>query len=129
MTGDLIKLTLPARPEYLLTIRMVVSSVASRLDFDIDTLEDMKAGAAEACILLLNAKNKPERFDITILIDQSFTIIIEGSGNAETDSQPGNPEDIELLAKCLIEEFYDEFAFDYKDDDLKSVTIKKHIAA
>ena len=51
MTGDQINLTLPARPEYILTIRMAVSTIAARLDFDIDTIEDLKAGAAEACIL------------------------------------------------------------------------------
>ncbi len=129
MTGDLIKLTLPARPEYLLTIRMAVSSVAARLDFDMDTLEDLKAGAAEACILLLNAKNKPERFDISILVDETFTVMVEGSGSSEAGIGSDSPEDIELLAKCLIEEFYDEFAFDYNGEDLKSVTIKKHFAA
>lgn len=128
MTGDLIRITVPAKPEYVITIRMAIASVAARLDYDVDTIEDIKSGAAEVCILFLNATSKPEYFDITISTEKEFSITIKGIGDGLLDIVPVN-EEVNVLAKCLIEEFYDQSKFDYEGDRLKSVTISKHLAA
>jgi|GEM_PF-1679898 len=127
MIGDKIKLSLPARAEYILTIRMAVSSIATRLDFDIDVLEDLKAGAAEACILFLSLPKVPERFDITISIDSDFSFDVRGVGSRKHQPTIENREEVETIARCLIEEFYDKFDFTYEDDELLEVLLTKSI--
>ena len=128
MTGEMIKITVPAKPEYLMTIRMAISSVASRLEFDVDTIEDIKSGAAEACILFLNSKTKPAYFDISVATEKDLTITVRGIGEGLLDIIPIN-EEVDVLAKCLIEEFYDHSSYEYDGDRLKSVTITKRYAA
>lgn len=51
---DIIKLTLPAKPEYVSTARLTTSAIANRLNFSIDDIEDMKVAVSEAIIYLLN---------------------------------------------------------------------------
>lgn len=45
---DSIRLTLPARADYAMTLRLVVASLGSRLGFDLETLEDVKLSVQEA---------------------------------------------------------------------------------
>jgi len=128
MTDDTVKITVPAKPEYLITIRMAVSSIAARLDYDMDMIEDIKAGASEACILFINSLQKPAYFDITVFTEKDFTINIKGIGDGLLDIVPVDKE-VNELAKCLIKEFYDEFSYDYDGDKLNSVTLTKHLTA
>jgi serine/threonine-protein kinase RsbW len=51
---DSIKLTIPCKPEYVSTVRLTVSSVASRAGFDIEAIEDIKVAVSEACSNIIN---------------------------------------------------------------------------
>jgi serine/threonine-protein kinase RsbW len=46
--ADLIKLSLPANAAYVAAARLTASSIAKRMDFDIDAIEDIKAAVSEA---------------------------------------------------------------------------------
>lgn len=46
---DSIELVLPFKAEYVSTARLVASGVASRVGFDIETIEDIKVAIAEVC--------------------------------------------------------------------------------
>lgn len=64
---DKVELSLPARKEYARLLRLAVAGIASRMNFTIDSLEDLKIGVEEAYLLAINDPNQ-ERFDLVFEI-------------------------------------------------------------
>jgi serine/threonine-protein kinase RsbW len=50
---DVVRITVPARAEFLHVVRTVVGSVAARHDLTIDAIEDLRIAVDEACAQLL----------------------------------------------------------------------------
>jgi serine/threonine-protein kinase RsbW len=48
-SSDYIELKIPAKPEFVGVVRLLISGVASRMGFSYDEIEDMKLAVAEAC--------------------------------------------------------------------------------
>lgn len=48
-TGCHVELRLPNRPEFVAVARLAVSAIASRMNFDIEAIEDIKVAVGEAC--------------------------------------------------------------------------------
>ncbi len=46
---DHLTLVLPNKPQYVNVARLAVSGIASRMGFDVDTVDDIKLALAEAC--------------------------------------------------------------------------------
>ncbi len=46
---DLLKLSIPSKPEYVSMVRLAISSVANNAGFDIEAIEDIKVAISEAC--------------------------------------------------------------------------------
>jgi serine/threonine-protein kinase RsbW len=59
-----VELRIPSRAEFVSTARLVVSSVACRLDFGIDAIDDLKLAVGEACANAI--KHSPADSEITI---------------------------------------------------------------
>ena len=57
MGEDQVYLRVPAKPEYILVIRLTTSAVATRAGFDVDEIEDIKVAVAEAGTVIMNQKN------------------------------------------------------------------------
>lgn len=53
-TRDVVVLRLPAAGAYLSVLRTATASLASRLDFTIDDIEDLRIAVDEACAMLLS---------------------------------------------------------------------------
>src|SRR3954449_5938914 len=51
---DLVTLRLPAQSAYLSVLRTATASLASRLDFTLDDIEDLRIAVDEACAMLLS---------------------------------------------------------------------------
>ncbi|MDL2258515.1 ATP-binding protein [Eubacteriales bacterium OttesenSCG-928-K08] len=52
MSGH-VSLTFPAKPEFLVTARLVAGSIAGQAGFDVDDIEDVKTACSEACLMLM----------------------------------------------------------------------------
>lgn len=52
---DTIKLTIPAKAQYLLTARLASSSIGARINMTIGDVDDLKTAVAESCILLMGS--------------------------------------------------------------------------
>ena len=52
-SSDVVSLRLPAAGAYLSVLRTATASLASRLDFTIDDIEDLRIAVDEACAMLL----------------------------------------------------------------------------
>lgn len=55
---DKISLTLPAKSDYVLALRLFMSGVAARTNMSVDDIEDVKSAINEACVLLLTGVTK-----------------------------------------------------------------------
>ncbi|MDN3956963.1 anti-sigma B factor RsbW [Sporolactobacillus laevolacticus] len=48
-TNDVIRLTIPAKPEFVSIARLASSGAASRMGYSFDAIEDIKVAVSEAC--------------------------------------------------------------------------------
>ncbi len=119
MSGDIIRLEFPAKPEYILAVRLVVSAVAERGCFGIEDIEDLKVASAEACILLLESKPDVLRIQITAGDGMSLEFVGQGqSGSAEELQE-------ESLSQYLLEALVDSCEIDEEDGIVKAVRFNK----
>lgn len=47
--GDLLKFSIPGKPEYLKIAKLAIGSAAGTADFDIEAIEDIEIAVGEAC--------------------------------------------------------------------------------
>jgi serine/threonine-protein kinase RsbW len=120
VSGDVIKLEFPARPEYILAVRLVVSAIAERGGFGIEDIEDLKVASAEACILLMDAS--PETLDIRITVGEGIslelTAVGQRSGAATAASEEG-------LSQYLLEALVDSCDIKEENGVVKAVSFAK----
>ncbi len=74
--GDIgnIELSLPANAAYVSAARQTATSIAGRLGFDADEVEDIKAAVSEACIYAIRklAHNKKGGFKLVFIPSYGF---------------------------------------------------------
>lgn len=63
---DTIKLKIPAKGEYLSLIRLTASSVAAKMGFNIDDIDDVKVSMGEACTSIIESLNPGEESEFKI---------------------------------------------------------------
>ncbi len=80
ISNDNVSLIIPARREYVSTARLTASSIANRLGFNIDEVEDIKVAVSEVCnILLEKESDETVRYRINFSINGSvLRIAFEG---------------------------------------------------
>ncbi|MCA1708625.1 MAG: hypothetical protein LC808_37230 [Actinobacteria bacterium] len=61
---ETISINIPASPEYLKVVRLVVSGLASRLKFTLDDIEDLKIAVDELSAYLTGAQGREGTLDI-----------------------------------------------------------------
>lgn len=85
-TGCHVELRLPNRPEFVAVARLAVSAVASRMQFTIDDIEDIKVAVAEACTNAIEhgcpAAVSPEMITLRCdLCEGELVITVHDTGN------------------------------------------------
>ncbi len=123
MNGDVIRLQIPARPDYILAVRLAVSAIAQRIGFDIEDIEDLKVASAEACILLLAAN--PELVAISLTVDDGLILCFEASGQAQgAENRTG---DSESMSQYLLDALVDSCELTGSEGTVVSVRLEKKL--
>ncbi|MGI5877385.1 MAG: hypothetical protein ACOX7W_02115 [Christensenellales bacterium] len=121
---DCLYFEFPAKAQYLLSVRLLVSSIGARIDMNIDEIEDLKSGAAEACLAVMGS-GSPARIACRIEIDgDALRVRITGEGTS-SESPDINPTEAELsryMLEALVEQA--EFAQD-ESGAIRSVSFLK----
>lgn len=60
MSKEIIKLSIPAKTEYVTVLRLTSSAIANNLDFSIDKIEDLKLCISEVCNIGIKSGNNEE---------------------------------------------------------------------
>ncbi len=70
VSSDNVTLVLPAKGEFVSTARLTASSVANRIGFNIDEVEDIKVAVSEVCnIILSKVGDEISQYKITFEIN------------------------------------------------------------
>lgn len=102
MNGDVIRLQIPARPDYIIVVRLAVSAVAQRVGFNIEDIEDLKVASAEACTSLL--AGCPQMIDIKLTVDEGLKLEFEATGFSDNADDSGESDGMsQYLLDALVD--------------------------
>jgi serine/threonine-protein kinase RsbW len=105
--SDTVALSLPVRSELLVLARITAATMASRADFDIEEIEDLRLAVDELCLSVVGgARSGTVRLGFSV--DEStiaITCELDWSGEAGEDDVPGEPDDLSIrLIEALVDE-------------------------
>lgn len=123
MSADIV-VSVPARPEFLHVLRSVVASVAARLDFPYDAIEDLRIAVDEACAQLLSQGKGATQIRVRIT-PSAGAIDVLVSADAPAVAWPP-PEAEQSLAWQVIEALSDRAALE-RDDGAPAVRFSKAV--
>lgn len=98
-----IELSLPLNAAYVTAARLTASSIANRMGFDVDEIEDVKAAVSEACTLVIKkALTKDETFKIVFGIGDG-KLKFRLTSKAKIDNRSLDDELGVLMIKSLMD--------------------------
>lgn len=109
---DNISIQIPASPEYLKVVRLMVSGLASRLRFTIDDIEDLKIGVDELSAYLTGAQGRDGRLDIAFEIHDD-RIDITGSGTFSAGTKVRT--ELTDLSRMILDTVVDDATLEQSD--------------
>lgn len=104
MKNDIIKITIPSKPDYISVVRLTSSVIANNMGLNIDDIEDIKVAIAEACI---NALRKSNEIFIQFEIKQDKLVMKVNNVSLYKDDKIDLNKEIELgilIIKSLMDE-------------------------
>lgn len=109
---DTISVKIPASPEYLKVVRLIVSGLASRLLFTIDDIEDLKIAVDELSAYLTGAQGRDGILDIACDVHDD-RIEIRGSGHFSAGTKVRT--DLTEISRMILDTVVDEAVLDQTD--------------
>ena len=82
--STVIRLAIPAAPEYLRLARLAAADVASRAGFSFEDIEDLRIGVDELCHLLMTPGAEEDHVQLTFTLE-SEAVSVEGEGPPGAD--------------------------------------------
>jgi serine/threonine-protein kinase RsbW len=111
--GEQIRASVPARTAYVGVLRSFVASVATRLDFDLDHVEDLRLAVSEACAVLLPGAPPDATVHLVLDIgDSGLVVALTGPAG------PGAQRSADSFAWTVLRALADETSSDLVDDVL-----------
>ena len=77
--ADILRLSIPGKPEYVGTVRLAISSLANCAGFDIEAVEDIKVAVSEACtnVVCHSSVSKEDAYEVACEVgDGRITISV-----------------------------------------------------
>ena len=86
---DMIKFSVPGKPEYVGTIRMAISCLANSIGFDVEAIEDIKVAVSEACnnaVCHRNSGNGEYEVYCELSKDRLIVSVIDNGGGYDIET-------------------------------------------
>jgi serine/threonine-protein kinase RsbW len=115
---ELVELRIPSRAEWVALARLAAATVANRLHFSIEEIEDVKLAVAEACTAVIQHENHGDFIGLTCeALTDSLRIRVQDSGRRGVQAagrQRMNFEEARVagLGIFLIRTLMDEVSYD-----------------
>lgn len=81
--ADILKFSVPGKPEYVGTVRMAVSCLANSIGFDVEAIEDIKVAVSEACTnAVCHGNRRSDIYEVTCELceDRIVVSVIDQAG-------------------------------------------------
>lgn len=128
-----VELEIPAQPEYVRIVRLIIAGIGNALRFNVEELDDLKLAVGEACYQAFQSGAGPHsRLRIvTRALDTSVEIEVAVShARGETTSAYPGLEGIDRgIGLTLMKHLVDELGFSSNANETKIRFVKKRIAA
>ena len=103
MTGEVVRLTVPAALEYVRIVRLTASGVANKLGFDVDELENLRVAVDELASLILDVA---EGGNLEVdFVARGEELLIEGRVPARDGEMVVAENLTEQILKAVIDEY------------------------
>ena len=79
--ADLLRFTVPGKPEYVGVVRLAVSSAANTAGFDIEDIEDIKVAVSEVCTNVFCSCKNTVMYQIVCELGEDGIVISIDDGN------------------------------------------------
>jgi serine/threonine-protein kinase RsbW len=132
---DLVELRVPSRPEWVALARLAAATVANRLSFSIEEIEDVKLAVAEACTAVIQHENHGEFIQLSCeALSDSLRVRVHDSGRHEKHAFDGQRMDFDEariagLGVFLIRTLMDEVSYDVHPQLGTDLLMVKKLAA
>jgi serine/threonine-protein kinase RsbW len=132
---DLVDLRIPARAEWVALARLAAATVANRLHFSIEEIEDVKLAVAEACTAVIQHDGHGEFIQLTCeALGDSLRVRVHDSGHhgrQAAESRRMNFEEARIagLGIFLIRTLMDEVSYDVHPQLGTNLLMVKRLAA
>ncbi|HEV2879265.1 MAG TPA: ATP-binding protein [Candidatus Eremiobacteraceae bacterium] len=129
--GNVVELRIPSKAEWVGVARLAVAGIASRLQFSIEDIEDLKLAVAEACTNCIQHATGGESVSITCQIyPDKIKVTVEDSGSATaSDLAPkrlGEPT-VGGLGVFLIRSLMDDVEYELNPESGTKLTMTKFL--
>lgn len=99
MTGDVIRMTIPAMLAYVRLPRVAIAGLATRAGFSYDEVEDLRLAIGEVCQVLLDGADRTGTLTISFAVERGqMDVDVVAEGPAGRDDGTG-----ERLAAQILE--------------------------
>jgi serine/threonine-protein kinase RsbW len=132
---ELVELRIPALPEWVVLARLAAATVANRLSFSIEEIEDVKLAVAEACTAVIQHENHGEFIQLTCeALSDSLRVRVHDSGRHGVEAADGRRMDFDEariagLGVFLIRTLMDEVSYDVHPQLGTDLLMVKRLAA
>ena len=104
--AESVELTLPINAAYISAARLTASSIANRLGFGIEEVEDIKTAVSEACTFIIERLSGQSQHPFKLMFrpqKNSVNIVFDVNSNIDTDLIDN--ETSILMIKALMDEY------------------------
>jgi hypothetical protein len=119
--STVIRLAIPAAPEFLRLARLAAADVASRAGFSYEDIEDLRIGVDELCHLLMAPGTESQQLSLTFKL-QSNAVTVDGEG------PPGASHHAVIqseLSRTIVTAVVDEHDVSHDGDVLRFHMVKR----
>ncbi|MBC5805283.1 MAG: ATP-binding protein [Candidatus Eremiobacter antarcticus] len=130
--GNIVELRIPSRAEWVGVARLAVAAIASRLQFPIEDIEDLKLAVAEACTNCIQHASQSEAVRIRFQIDSDKVVVtvqdtgLGFSGAEVAPKQLGEAKE-SGLGVFLIRSLMDNVEYELNPESGTKLTMTKHL--
>jgi serine/threonine-protein kinase RsbW len=130
--GGLVELRIPSRAEWVGVARLAIAGIASRLQFSIEDIEDLKLAVAEACTNCIQHASQSDSIAISCRIrpDKLIMTVEDSGGDASAESlapkRLGEPQ-VGGLGVFLIRSLMDDVEYELHPQSGTRLTMTKFL--
>ncbi len=119
-TENQIHVEMPVKKEYARLLRLMVSGVASRMNFDLDSVDDLKIAVEEAYLMAMRGKvNSPLKASFHLMADR-LQITFSGT----TQLQASAEDQKENFGNFILDAVVDEMEISQPNTDFNIRMVK-----